>query len=121
MSNSDIEDVDWEDETGIRDTDIRTENNACIGEQDPISLNPIEKGDEIKFDGQCYSRKNLLKWLTSGQGKGTLPHNRRVLAVGEFTGRDIRGGLNKRKKKTTRKRRKSRKSRKGRKGIKSRK
>ena len=38
MSNSDIEDVDWEDETGIRDTDIKTENNACIGEADPISL-----------------------------------------------------------------------------------
>jgi hypothetical protein len=106
MNNSDdFDDVDWEDGNGVKDSDLKKENNACIGEQDPISLNIIEKGDEIKFDNQCYSRKNLAEWLKISN---TLPHNRRELMFREFEARDIRGGLNKRNKKS----RKSRKSRK---------
>ena len=107
MSNSDdFDDVDWEDGNGIKDSDVRKENNACIGERDPISLDIIEKGDEIKFDNVCYSRKNLIKWLKISY---TIPHSRRELMFREFEARDIRGGLNKRKTKRNKKSRKSKK------------
>ena len=116
MDNSDFDDVDWEDGSGIKDSDIRKENNSCVGQQDPISLNIIEKGDEIKFDNQCYSRQNLKEWLKISN---TLPHNRRELMFREFESRDIRGGLNKRNKKS--KSRKVKKSKKGRKSKNTRK
>lgn len=68
-------------------------------------MDVIEKGDEIKFDNQCYSRTQLLKWLNLN-ANNTLPHNRGVISNEDFKKRDFRGGLNKSKKSRSKKSRK---------------
>jgi len=85
----DYDDVEWENEEGDQISKIKKENNECIGETDPISLDEIQTGDEIKLDGQCYSKKNLLEWL---KRNNTLPHNRRPITQYEIDNRDYRGG-----------------------------
>jgi hypothetical protein len=98
-----MDDIDWENQQGVSIKDIIQENRRCIGDIDPISLQPIAQGDEIKFDNQCYSKRNLLDWL---QKSKTLPHNRRNITENEFYERDYRGGVKRR----VYKKRKSRKS-----------
>jgi len=96
MSENDETDkeIEWETDDGVSIRKIRDDNNSCIGKEDHITYETIVKGDEIKFDAQCYSRKALLKWF---EISNTLPHNRRVISNWEFNHRDYRGGVKKRK------------------------
>jgi len=95
------DDVDWENSTGKSISQIKTENNSCIGQEDIIYHDVITPNDEpIMMDNQCYKKRDLLNWV---RNRGTVPHNRRPTNENEVNELNYRGGKQTRKTKKTKK------------------
>jgi hypothetical protein len=89
------DDVDWEDSNGKSISQIKTENNSCIGQEDIIYHDVITPNDEpIMMDNQCYKKNDLLNWIRKNR---TVPHNRRPTNENEVNGLNYRGGKKSRK------------------------